>query len=62
MQGSWGRFTYPSVLVCDDRILVAYMYQQIPQSRLKVLPISWFYGGGDPTRENPMLKQFLNAK
>jgi hypothetical protein len=27
--------------------------------KLKVLPISWFYGGEDPKRENTALKRVL---
>ena len=55
-----GRWSYPSVLVLEDRVLVAHTYsiydnpKKFPggHSRLKVLPLSWFYGGADPLAEN----------
>ena len=71
----FGRWSYPSVLVTDDRVLVAYSYQYgdehptraefIPSrtreggtrefdQKLKVLPLSWFYGGKEPA-DNPFL-------
>jgi hypothetical protein len=67
-----GRWSYPSVFVMKDRVLIAYTYSyyeehatkaQMVSSRekgldqkLKVLPLSWFYGGKEPA-DNPMLKE-----
>ena len=68
-----GRMSYPSVLVCDDRVLVIQTFQRYDQrdkyppggSRLKVLPLSWFYGGADPLSEqmrtNPTLEKVWRA-
>jgi len=65
-----GRWSYPSVFVMQDRVLVTYTYSfyeehptkaQLVLSRnregahnqkLKVLPLSWFYGGKEPA-DNP---------
>ncbi|OHB82158.1 MAG: hypothetical protein A2W31_14485 [Planctomycetes bacterium RBG_16_64_10] len=65
-----GRWSYPSVLVIKDRVLIAYTYSryeehptkaQLIQSReqpggfnqkLKVIPLTWFYGGKEPA-DNP---------
>ncbi len=67
-----GRWSYPSVLVMKDRVLVAYTYSfyeehptkaqlynsrdkdGAPNQKLKVLPLSWFYGGKEPA-DNPFL-------
>lgn len=67
-----GRWSYPSVFVMDDRVLIAHTYsvyerhleraELILSSRreggfnqkLKVLPLSWFYGGQEPA-DNPFL-------
>ena len=65
----YGRWSYPSVLVLADRVLISHTYSWhdrtgAPQSaggKLKVLPISWFYGGQDPTRENETLKKIGEA-
>lgn len=59
----YGRWSYPSVLVLADRVLISHTYsyhddrglrQNANGSRLKVLPLSWFYGGRDPY-DNPTL-------
>jgi hypothetical protein len=57
-------WSYPAVLVAEDRVLIQYNHfprdiagQQARGHRLKVLPLSWFYGGQDPTTENPTLAQ-----
>jgi len=67
-----GRWSYPSVFVMKDRVLVAHTYSfyeehpdraQLVLSRekpgsfnqkLKVLPLTWFYGGKQPA-DNPLL-------
>ncbi|MCY4412590.1 MAG: hypothetical protein OXC27_19205, partial [Caldilineaceae bacterium] len=48
--------------VAEDRVLIQYNHFPLDMAgersrghRLKVLPLSWFYGGGDPTSENPTL-------
>jgi hypothetical protein len=67
-----GRWAYPSVFVMKDRVLIAHTYSyyeehptkaQLTLSRdkgfsqkLKVLPLTWFYGGKEPA-ENPFLEQ-----
>ncbi len=73
----WGRWSYPSVLVHDDRILVSHTYTKYERhperaelvrtggdddsnSRLKVLPLSWFYGGREPV-DNPDLNDLDHA-
>ena len=64
----YGRWSYPSVFVAEDRVLISHTYsyhdsetgeQATPpgSSKLKVLPISWFYGGGDPKRESSVLQK-----
>ncbi len=60
----YGMWSYPAVHVAEDRVLVQYNYfpsdsagQRSRGQRLKVLPLSWFYGGQDPTSENPTLAQ-----
>ena len=60
----YGRWCYPSVLVTEDRVLISYMRlvndpktaESLPPcgSRLKVLPITWFYGGREPF-ESPVV-------
>jgi len=72
----WGRWSYPSVLVDDDRVLVSHSFTEtVPDperaemlrtgpdgtnSKLKVLPISWFYGGREPA-DNPSLVNYASA-
>ncbi len=64
------RWSYPSVLVTKDRVLVAHTYTKYEphptkaeldrvggvgkpfNQKLKVLPLTWFYGGKEPT-DNP---------
>ena len=63
----WGwRITYPRVNVMRDRVFVQYGYGTFSEhptkakhviktgSRLKILPITWFYGGREPA-DNPNL-------
>ena len=59
----YGRWSYPSVFVYHDRVLIAHTYSKYdPQgnrcsgSRLKVLPIKWFYGDANPENDNPNMK------
>ena len=68
-----GRWFYLSVLVLKDHVLVAHTYSRYDKpeefpgghSRLKVLPLSWFYGGADPLAEdiktNPILDKVWQA-
>jgi len=65
-----GRWSYPSVLAMNDRVLIAHTYSyyeehptraELVHSRdngvnqlLKVLPLTWFYGGKEPA-DNPWL-------
>ena len=64
----YGRWSYPSVFVAQDRVLISHTYSvhdsdtgdvSTPpgSSKLKVLPISWFYGGDDPQRESTLLQK-----
>jgi hypothetical protein len=68
---AFGRWSYPSVLVMPDRVLVAHTYstyeddpvkaQQVLKredfnQKLKVLPLKWFYGGKEPAA-NPWLRE-----
>ena len=56
----YGRWSYPSAFVHHDRVLIAHTHSTydkqakvVAGSRLKVLPIKWFYGGTDPEADNP---------
>jgi hypothetical protein len=60
----YGRFSYPSVLVLKDRVLVghsnAHYAGKGPETwrvpgRLRVIPLSWFYEGADRFKKNPAL-------
>ena len=61
----YGRWSYPSVLVLEDRVLITHSYSihdsitgEAPNgAKLKVLPITWFYGGQDPTEESTLLQK-----
>lgn len=70
--GFHGRWSYPSVYVMKDRVLIAHtysVYEEHPtraelilssrkeggfNQKLKVLPLTWFYGGKEPA-DNPFL-------
>lgn len=61
----YGRWSYPSVLVLDDRVLISHTYSWHDEtgarrnaggSRLKVLPLTWFYGGREPY-QNPDVRK-----
>jgi len=72
----WGRWSYPSVFVYRDRVLVAHTYSFLTphptraelvngapegvNSKLKVIPITWFYGGKEPA-DNAQLKRIREA-
>ena len=67
-----GWWSYPSVFVMKDRVLIAHTYSTFEEEpdkasvyrsstrgemynqKLKVLPLSWFYGGKEPA-DNPFL-------
>ena len=59
----YGRWSYPSVMVHHDRVLIAHTFSKYDKkaknvggSRLKVLPIKWFYGDSDPMDEAVNIK------
>ena len=60
LPSNMGRWSYPSVLVLDDRVLVAHTYSVYENAdkyargsaRIKVFPLSWFYGGADPLADD----------
>lgn len=62
---NYGRWSYPSVYVAEDRVLIAHSDSPqdpvtgdaISSGKLKVLPISWFYGGRDPAAESFVIKK-----
>lgn len=65
---NFGRWSYPSLHITGDRALIAHTYSvfddngQIKSgSRLKVLPLQWFYGGRDRFSNNPHLDKFVEA-
>ena len=62
----YGRWSYPSVYVAEDRVLISHSYSYHDETgetvkqganKLKVLPISWFYGGNDPKAESTLLQK-----
>jgi hypothetical protein len=67
----YGRWSYPSVLVLQDRVLISYTYTRCDEtgkvvrndvtSKMKVLPIEWFYGAEEPGDENPTLTKLGDA-
>ena len=69
LPAGYGRWSYPSLHVSKDRALIASTYTVYDDdgdirsgSRLKVLPLEWFYGGRDRFRENSMIaKSFQPA-
>jgi hypothetical protein len=70
----WVRTSYPSVLVCQDRVLITHTYSRSEEDPdkaqmrnpdsfsqvLRVLPLKWFYGGKEPA-ENPTLQKIQGA-
>ena len=67
----YGRWSYPSVLVLDDRVLISHTYSYHDEtgnkadigysSKMKVLPLSWFYSGLDPSTPNTTLTKLKEA-
>ena len=61
---NYGRFSYPAVLALEDRVLVGHGYSwhdrhanQHGFTKLKVLPLSWFYSGQDPKTQSAILEK-----
>ena len=64
LPAGYGRWSYPALHVSNDRALVANTYTKYNDdgdiqagSRLKVLPLEWFYGGRDRFRNNSMIEK-----
>ena len=62
LPANYGRFSYPSVLALEDRVLITHGYswhdkhgEQHTGPKLKVLPLSWFYDGQDPKAQSSIL-------
>ena len=55
MATEYGYWTYPSVLVLKDRVIIKYSEGDLSTGKIKVLPMSWFYGGQEPA-DNPFLE------
>ena len=62
LPANYGRFSYPTVLALEDRVLISHGYSwhdehgdQHVAPKLKVLPLRWFYGGQDPTARSDIL-------
>ncbi len=63
----YGRWSYPSVYVGEDRVLISHTYSvhdsdtgevaDMGGSKLKVLPISWFYGGEEQAEKSFLLEK-----
>lgn len=72
-----GRWSYPSVFVMKDRVLITHTYSYYEEhptraemilssqkeggfnQKLKVLPLTWFYGGKEPA-DNPVLARIYD--
>ena len=64
---NYGNFSYPSLTALDDRVLISHthsVYNDAAEritpdgnSRLKVMPLTWVYGGNDPQAGNPILEK-----
>jgi hypothetical protein len=70
LPAGYGRWSYPSVIVLKDKVLVSYTYSCHDENgerptkgdnKLKVLPLSWFYGGKNRKIENEFLKKIAFA-
>ncbi|MEW6749639.1 MAG: sialidase family protein [Candidatus Latescibacterota bacterium] len=70
LPGGYGRWSYPSVFVNGDRVLISHTYSVHDSrtgevctppgaSKLKVLPLSWFYGDDDPQRDSALVKKLM---
>ena len=67
----YGRWSYPSVLVLDDRVLISHSYGYHDEtgnlapigysSKMKVLPLNWFYSGLDPNTPSKVLSKLSEA-
>jgi hypothetical protein len=67
----YGRWSYPSVLVLKDRVLISHTYSYQDEtgnradigynSKMKIMPLSWFFGGMDPDSPNPTLDKLAQA-
>ena len=62
LPANFGRFSYPTMLALEDRVLITHGYSwhdkhgdQHAGPKLKVLPLSWFYDGQDPTADSAIL-------
>ena len=65
----YGSRSYPSVVVADDRVLIFYSYQtksdtgaSVLKARLKIFPLSWFYGGLDPNNDDGLVPKIRKAQ
>lgn len=64
----YGRWSYPSVLVLADRVLVTHSFSYYDEtgnrakigyrSKMKVLPTSWFYSGLEPNTPSECLSKY----
>jgi hypothetical protein len=55
MASEYAYWTYPSMLILKDRVIIKYADGNLSNGVIKVLPISWFYGGKEPA-DNPFLE------
>ena len=55
MASEYAYWTYPSMLILKDRVIIKYGSGSLSEGVMKVLPISWFYGGKEPA-DNPFLE------
>ena len=72
----YGEFSYPSVFVAGDKVIISYRLQTVAGDpakigrsglistggRLKVLPLSWFYAGRENMKAVPHLKYLSNLE
>ena len=66
MVSHYGRWSYPSLHITGDRALIANTYslynedgERIAGSRLRMLPLEWFYGGRDRHQRNPYVDKIF---
>ena len=67
----YGRWSYPSVLVLKDRILISHTYSYHDETgntaeigynnKMKIMPLPWFYGGLDPDMPSSLLAKLAQA-
>ena len=60
MASEYAYWTYPSMLILKDRVIIKYGSGSLSEGVMKVLPISWFYGGKEPA-DNPFLENHAPA-